>query len=529
MSATALQCVDSWVLREQVANHLTQIVKTRSIVLTGDMGHLSIDHMINTAFANIDAPRTYDFQDVDVHEQDALRSLLWSISDYMLPGQISAEDVRQAIAGEKWLDASDGSHGSNKCYDCGQTMGLKFKGPFVEVYCKNPCANNRAFSVEIDFPTGVVVFADWPDHFNDLEEAGVLVSNNSSVNYLKGQREATDNYARHQILHHSVGNTCPRWYFNDATNSIQIGSNGYNEDTDEEQVDDGFEAKGNFCTDLWWVTMVDEQHYNAMLEQAGVDPDTTTERASIVPGRYRFTCYGRTSDSNGVYARAERIGECSSAPLNTSATRQVLSVTEAAGHSRAQYPLINAGEDVDAMFGFLDQNLNVIGNGIHNYGDFLSYHSVNKGETAQGTPLQWNTNSVAQVADVYPNFQKEYSLVWHMPLKFFPTDWLEAAVWFYTACGKYFDNGGEGYHAAYPSLTNRNLDQDMLAAMEKHRLDGMTDAQFYAVVSKNWGASFNGDIVAFNTERWRQERERIGAFIAETVAHLNTEIAQRTP
>lgn len=525
---TAARAIDSWELREKIANHLTHIVKNRSIVLTGDTSHLSVDHMINDTFANIDSPRKYDFQDMNVHEQDALRSLLWVLPEYMLPMHITEDDVEQAIAGKAWLDTHEFPRGSNKCYDCAQPMGLKFKGACVEVFCQNACEHNREFSVEIDFPTGVVVFADWPDHFEDLEAAGILTSNNESVNYLKGQRQATENYARTHILHHSVGNTCPSWYFNAQTNAVQIGVNGYNEDTGEGVIEDGFEHKGNFCTDLWWVTMVDEQHYMSMLAQAGVDEidNDKNERAHITPGRYRFTCYGRREDGQ-VNVRGERIGECGEAPVFEAAHgRTILSVGEAAGHSRAQYQAINQGDDVSAMFGFLDQNLNVIGNGVNNYGDFLAHHSVAEGETAQGTPMQWSVDSAVKVCDVYPNFQKNYSLVWTMPLKFFPTDWLEAAVWFYKNCGTYFENGGAGYHSAYPS-TNRNLDGDMLAAMNKHRTEGMSDRDFYAVVSEKWGAWFDGGIVAFNTERWRRERERIGAFIDETLLQLNTELHNR--
>lgn len=526
---SSAQKVDSWDLREQVAKHLTGIVENRSIVLSGDMGHLSIDTMINQTFANIDAPRKYEFQDIKVHEQDAVRALLWMLPDYRLPDHITSEDVAQAIAGTQWLETNEFSRSGQKCYDCAQVMGLKFKGNFVEVYCQNACDHNREFSVEIDFPTGVVVFADWPDHFEDLQDAGILVSNNESVNYLKGQRQSTENYARKQILHHFVGNTSPSWYFNAQTNAIQIGASGYNEDTDEDTIDPGFEYTGRFCTDLWWVTMVDEQYYNAMLAHAGVEhiENDKNERASIPPGRYRLTCYGRTDDGR-MNVRGERIGECGEAPVfDAAGGRTILSVAQAAGHSRAHYPLINEGEDAQALFGFLDQNLNVIGNGIHNYGDFLSHHSVDEGETVQGTPLQWSVDSAVEISGVYPNFKKEYSLVWTMPLRFFPTDWLEAAVWFYASCRRYFEQGGDGYHEAYPS-SNPNFDKEMLAGMEKQRTEGMSDAEFYALVSKQWCAPFEGDIVAFNTKRWRTERNRIVAFIDETLTHLQTEIAQRT-
>lgn len=520
--------IDSWDLRQKVADHLTAVVKNRSIVLSGDTSHLSIDHIINHTFANIDAPREYDFQDMNVHEQDAVRSLLWALPEYMLPMHITAQDVEQAIAGTAWLEVHEFPRGNNKCYDCAQPMGLKFKGACVEVFCQNACEHNREFCVEIDFPTGVVVFADWPDHFEDLEEAGILIRNNESVNYLKGQRQTTENYARVHILHHSVGNTCPSWYFNAQTHAVQIGANGYNEDTGEEEIEVGFERKGNFCTDLWWVTMVDEQHYMSMLAQAGVDEVEVdkNECARITPGRYRFTCYGRTDDGR-VNVRGERIGECGEAPVFEAANgRTILSVVEAAGHNRAQYPSINQGDDVSVMFGFLDQNLNVIGNGIKNYGDFLSHHSLDVRGDKLGTALEWNTDSAVVVQSVYPNFKKDYSLVWGMPLKFLPTDWLEAAVWFYKNCGMYFENGGKGYHNAYPS-TNRNLDADMLTAMNKHRTEGMSDSEFYAVVSEQWGAPFEGDIVAFNIERWKRERKRIGDFIDETLRYLNTELQSR--
>ena len=522
------RCVnDSWDLRSKVADHLAAIVKNRSIVLTGDMGHLSIGQLINDTFANIDAPRKYEFQALSVHEDDALRGLLWALPEYQLPHNISEDDVAQAIAGTRWLETNDFSYSSNKCYDCGQIMGLKFKGVCVELYCKKECEHNRQFSVEIDFPTGVVVFADWPDHFEDLEESGLLASDHGSVNYLKGQRQATENFALNHILHHSVGNTCPRWYYNAATQCLQIGSDGYDEETDESRVPEGFEEQGYFCTDLWWATMVDEQHYKAMLAQSGVTQieESKNERATIAPGRYRFTCYGRIGD-NHVHARAQRIGDCEEAPsFDVEQARTVLPVVEAAGHSRAQYDLLYRGEDAAVMFKFLDQNLNVIGNGVSNYGEFLSHHSVAKGKSAQGTALVWNGNTAFEASSVYPNFKKNYSLVWQMPIKHFPSDWLEAAVWFYETCRTYFENGACGYMSAYPSPYNR--DEDLIANMEKQRTEGMSDVDFFAAVSAKWGAAFDGDVVAFQTARWNTERERIIAFIDETIECIQKELNTR--
>lgn len=234
---------------------MTAITKDRSIVLTGDTGHLSIDYIINTSFKNIDKPRRYDFQKEDVHEEEFLRELMRFVPDFS--AELKRENVDKAIAGEEVL-VIPGNRFNSVCYDCAAVMNMSIQGKHIHLSCDSECEHNRKFTIEVDFPTGEVVFDDWPARFSEARDAGFIAEDDEgvSINYLKGQRQRSDEMAAQQIVHHSVGNTCPGFYVNKETSAIQIGGGKYNEETDEYEVAEGLENVGTFCTDLWWLSLI---------------------------------------------------------------------------------------------------------------------------------------------------------------------------------------------------------------------------------------------------------------------------------
>jgi hypothetical protein len=299
-------------------NHIRKIVEDRSIVLTGDTDHMSIDYIINNELKNIDEPRKYDFEPKNVHEQDLLRSLQRIIPDIFIPENI--ESLERAIRGEEEFHVRGGYE--SRCYDCAKTLNLAFKGNKVHIFGDAKCEHNNKFTVEIDFPSGEVVFDDWPDRFSEAAKAGLFNDKDKeSINYLRGQRKRTDGYAAQGIFHHCVGNTSPRLFYGNKTAQIQIGGGTYNEKTGKTTVK-GLKKVGEFCTDLWWVTMIDKQAYEAMIAKLPVERDKgyykkKLEVATIKPGRYRFTCMSPTGNNGEdeygfTYATAEWIGEVDS-------------------------------------------------------------------------------------------------------------------------------------------------------------------------------------------------------------------------
>ncbi len=512
-----------------VKAHLTDITKNRTIVLTGDIGHLSIDHIINDAFVKIDAPKKYAFQDDNVNEQEFLRSLLSCVPSYIMHAKFSMQQLSDAIDGKEWLELP--THYDRKCYDCAKQLGIAFKGNEVRITADGPCDHNRKFAIEVDFPTGEVVFDDWPARFSEARDAGFLIepSEKESVNYLKGQRASTENYAKQQIVHHSVGNTCPSFYVNKETGAIQIGS-AWDEERDDRITPEGMESVGAFCTDLWWVTMLDRKFYDAIVTKL---PDEKSKKyydkelhiAHIPPGRYRFTCYGQTRDESEVFVTGERIGDASDfmPAFDVLASKRLMTLDEAVWSYGSRWSNTPKGNPLSARFRFLDYVFNVIGNGLRSKGELFNAFSIDKdavGEVMQSSDEPMTKNNP------YPNFQKQYSTIYSISLNELPTDWLEGVLWYYRECKTYFENGAEGYSSAYPSKYNR--DEELVAHINKMRKEDMSEEDFNAAVSKAYGVEYTGDIPDFQTRRWNKEKTRILDFINETIGVLKEELDKRS-
>ena len=51
----------------------------------------------------------------------------------------------------------------------------------------------------------------------------------------------------------------------------------------------------------------------------------------------------------------------------------------------------------------------------------------------------WRESDVSYKFEPYPNFKKEYSLVWKYDMKTFGNEWIEIAIWFYEKCKEWFE------------------------------------------------------------------------------------------
>lgn len=313
-------------LYEHVVGHL----KARTLVVTGDESHFSIETIIKVAFANIDRPKKYQWQEDTVYEDDFARTFgrlfehNW-LCEFAL-GDITEEKFEAIKAGEIGFIVS-GKHKEYKCYECSGRISVSVKGNHIHFTAAGECGKHRNYTIDVEFPTGEIVFADWPDRFSELHGMKHFGEERYNLDGLEGERASSDNMARFGILHMFVGNTSPALAYNPKTHDIVIGRDWcYDRKTDKESRNPAFRGTtplGSFCTDLWWVTMLDKSKYDELMallpaERPAGSYDKGVEIAKVKPGRYRFTAhYGHSpvydpdnEDANGVYVSAEYLGPC---------------------------------------------------------------------------------------------------------------------------------------------------------------------------------------------------------------------------
>lgn len=526
-----------------LAEHIEGIIKRREFTVSGDKSHISVRHILEQA-ENIDKPKKYKFQADDVNEADFINSIQRSIPLLGLLYDYTVEDYDAYIAGTKAITLTGESA---QCYDCAKNLRITLDGKHIHLDCEDACENNGEFYVDIDFPTGVVVFADWPDRFSEIENEGYLPTRGEgcSVSFLKGQRQSSESYASQGILHLSVGNTCPSWYYNESTNAIVIGAEDYDEEKDEFVVPEGFKSMGRFCTDLWWVTMLDMSRYEELLSKVPEERnkeyyEKDVETATIKPGRYRFHTVPAddvNDDYARVFAKAQYLGPCDEIPKVKSVLdgRIMLTPHQLVVQQAKRYPTLYSGQTEEVRFSVMDHIFNVIGNGISSKGEFLSYISVPAGtEISDEMPPESEEKSKWDkdyVRAPYPNFKEQFSLVHRdVRLEDIPDEWLEEAIWFYAECRKFFDGpNANHYHGAYPHAKPRPWDAESWAkAMEERRVKTKTEEEFFALVTKDYECEFRGDLDDFLVRRWAKEKARITKFITETINMLLMELTRRS-
>ena len=230
----------------------------------------------------------------------------------------------------------------------------------------------------------------------------------------------------------------------------------------------------------------------------------------------------------------------------------------------SRYPTLFAGYDYDdTKFRVLDQLLNVNGNGIRNDKELLEhleYHEFDEVDAARyttGEPVYYGYYEVIMIGDTmlpapggesisvlesdrdqhpdvklwrevtrykrdpYPNFKKDYSIVWRSDFKALGPEWCKAAIWFYTKCRGYFLGDCRGYHYSFPKY-DTYLDRDVTDRTLKdfqERIAGKYES--YEALSEAYGVEgYNGDDYDFLSRRWQREKNRILTYINETIKYL---------
>jgi hypothetical protein len=114
----------------------------------------------------------------------------------------------------------------------------------------------------------------------------------------------------------------------------------------------------------------------------------------------------------------------------------------------------------------------------------------------------------------YPNFKKEYSMVYSPCFRSVDYKWLDAAVWFYNECLTFFSGDCSSYPYAFPKSTKHDTDLAILNQLEAF------GKRSHEEISRDWEFPYNGDIEKFMKGKWQWELERIRGFIIETIGML---------
>ena len=126
----------------------------------------------------------------------------------------------------------------------------------------------------------------------------------------------------------------------------------------------------------------------------------------------------------------------------------------------------------------------------------------------------------------YPNFKKEYSMVWDVrDIKFsdLGVEWADAAIWYYTKCKEFFldDVRSKKYYSAFPSTNERDTKKtvkDYMEVLSKYEsADAITAAYEVEFIGDPHS---DDDVSSFIERRWMKEKQRILSFIEETDSFL---------
>lgn len=244
-------------------------------------------------------------------------------------------------------------------------------------------------------------------------------------------------------------------------------------------------------------------------------------------------------------------------------TFAVLSPRQYVFRQVADYPTLYYGKSYEeCAFKVFDQLFNVIGNGIRDQEEMMEYLSVppvdeqlakkymtgepiywcykqvNKWNMGEGEPDKLLESELALVRDQYPltvdatkklrgepefrvpypNFQKQYSMVWFDEFLDLDQEWKDAAIWFYTKCKDFFMTNSQYYHYAFPTSSLRedaNRVYDMEERIKKY--------DSWNKVTEDYGVEYLGDVEDFLSRRWQKELNKIMSFIDGTLARLKNE------
>jgi hypothetical protein len=190
---------------------------------------------------------------------------------------------------------TDIEHGFSKsCSNCGGYIGLLYdKNTKTAATNLPPCRYTEGLitRTEVEFPAGKILVSDSiPGNWTRAGDVMSDVTYNSKL----GQSQTIVNYALHNTAFGPTGNEGLGLY-KVKDGHYRVINPGYVDDTDEVVEPEGCVA--SICTDLWAYSIVD---YQKWLDAGNEDVELNWGESvvEILPGRYRFTYYGRRAEEN---------------------------------------------------------------------------------------------------------------------------------------------------------------------------------------------------------------------------------------
>lgn len=241
-------------------------------------------------------------------------------------GEMNAKNIADTVNMAQFFTEEFGPNHAidrQQCACCGERISYHLEGDTIVPTKDIACFDADApYIVEVQVPTGQLIMADYPAHGSKVIQQ---FDCDGDIGCAKGIADHVASYARGNVIHFFVGNSCPSVYTKD--DEIYVGNPEYKETEDDEievPLAEGAQDRGSICTDLWWTTIVDAEIYRQLAEKQGLDnPEQIVQEAikdadchhvvlNVKPGTYRCTYYGRDNDENPshVYAKIERIGDC---------------------------------------------------------------------------------------------------------------------------------------------------------------------------------------------------------------------------
>lgn len=170
------------------------------------------------------------------------------------------------------------------------------------------------FSVQINVPSGKLVFG------NDFRNLITIDDDDAhDINHVQGKIKYSKNNADAGLVLLFVGNTCPSVFKKD--DQLLIMNQEYDHEIDDYKEDPTLQNLGSICTDLWWFSAMDYDHFMiAQEELRNDDPDSYEEIefdnntfiVDVEPGRYEFSSRHHLlkDEDNELYSIGKRIGNC---------------------------------------------------------------------------------------------------------------------------------------------------------------------------------------------------------------------------
>lgn len=265
---------------------------------------------------------------------------------------------------------------------------------------------------------------------------------------------------------------------------------------------------------------------------------------------------------------------------------KIMTAHQAFNVSMNEYPSLYTDATLEgAKLKHYDHLFNVIGNGYRDMDEFVQAHTINKknkayidgfpdkyitveplfeaytqvderrsvpvGKDGSELPGLYTEQELKELPQVkytlqvnksyrrretfvpYPNFKKQYSIMWD-DVSVLDKSWLEEAQFFYTKCKEFFASEHvHHYHNAHPLEDNtdawKRLINDYESNFIRLKKDDMSVEDYHAAISKAYGCEYTGDTMQFIKNRWVIEHTRINDFLDETLERLQGLMNEAVP